>query len=196
MVHRTLVMDPEPLFAHGIVATLHGMLSPEPTVSPWGVSVAWPGPHGAAIVGVRRHVAQDADVVMEALRSHTPTIVVGVPGSDRAVVDLVRAGAKEVLARDCSPSDLILAVQSLRRGQVTVRQSAAVCGPNEPTARELEVTTLLAQGMSNRQIAANLFISEHTVRNHLGHVFNKLGVNSRTQAVVRAGQIGWLRLPG
>jgi DNA-binding NarL/FixJ family response regulator len=191
-----VVVDPEPVFAHGVVATLHGLLTPEPTVCAWDVSVAWPGPQGAAIVGVRRHVAQDTETVIAALKSKTPTIVIGVPGSERAVVDLVRAGAKEVLARDCSPSDLILAVQSLRRGRATTGKAAAVSGPNEPTARELEVTTLLAQGMSNREIAANLFISEHTVRNHLGHVFDKLGVSSRTQAVVRAGQVGWLRLPG
>jgi DNA-binding NarL/FixJ family response regulator len=191
-----VVVDPEPVFAHGVVATLHGLLNPEPTICAWDVSVAWPGPQGAAIVGVRRHVAQDTETVIAALKSKTPTIVIGVPGSERAVVDLVRAGAKEVLARDCSPSDLILAVQSLRRGRATTGKAAAVSGPNEPTARELEVTTLLAQGMSNREIAANLFISEHTVRNHLGHVFDKLGVSSRTQAVVRAGQVGWLRLPG
>ena len=50
--------------------------------------------------------------------------------------------------------------------------------------------------MSNRDIAGNLFISEHTVRNHLGHIFGKLGVTSRTQAVIKAGEVGWLRLPG
>lgn len=119
--------------------------------------------------------------------------MLGAPTSDRAIVDLRRAGAKQVLARDCSPSDLVQAVQSLRRVRPSVRRQPT--GPTEPTARELEVTTLLAQGLSNREIAGALFISEHTVRNHLGHVFSKLGVSSRTQAVVRAGQLGWLRLP-
>lgn len=85
------------------------------------------------------------------------------------------------------------AVHALHQTRPRPRRGST--GPTEPTARELEVTTLLAQGLSNREIAGALFISEHTVRNHLGHVFSKLGVSSRTQAVVRAGQLGWLRLP-
>jgi DNA-binding NarL/FixJ family response regulator len=182
------------VFAQGVAATLAGFVLPDPVVGQWGTSVSWPGPSGAAIIGVRRHVIDDADVVMAALKSSTPTIVLGLPASERAVVDLLRAGAKEVLARDCDPSDLVQAVQTLRRNRPVARRKAS-SNPTDPTARELEVTTLLAQGMSNREIAAALFISEHTVRNHLGHVFSKLGVTSRTQAVVRAGQIGWLRLP-
>lgn len=178
-----------------MLATLTGLVSPDPVIGPWGALIAWPGPAGAAIVGVRRHVSDDAEVVLSALRSNTPTIVLGVPASERAVVDLLRAGAKEVLNRDCTPAELMRAVQGLRRSQPTSRRPVAA-NPTDPTARELEVTTLLAQGMSNREIAGALFISEHTVRNHLGHVFSKLGVSSRTQAVVRAGQMGWLRLPG
>ncbi len=189
------MIDPEPVFAQGVAATLAGFVSPDPVVVSWGSSLAWPGPSGAAIIGVRRHVPEDADVVLAAVKSCTPTIVLGVPASERAVVDLLRAGAKDVLARDCTPADLVHAVQGLRRDR-PARLRVKATGPTDPTARELEVTTLLAQGLSNRDIAGALFISEHTVRNHLGHVFSKLGVSSRTQAVVRAGQLGWLRLPG
>jgi DNA-binding NarL/FixJ family response regulator len=189
-----VVLDPEPLFAHGVSSVLCGFVNPDPVVGVWGSSIAWPGAAGVAIVGVRRHADGDTEVVLSALRSGTPTIVLGVPGSERHVVELLRAGAKEILARDCATADLVHAVQSLRRDAPVPRRSAAT-GPTDPTARELEVITLLAQGMSNREIATALFISEHTVRNHLGHVFAKLGVSSRTQAVVRAGQLGWLRLP-
>lgn len=182
------------MFAHGVAATLSGLITPEPLVGQWGASIPWPGPSGAAIIGVRRHVATDTDVVLSALKSLTPTIVLGVPAADWTLVDLLRAGAKEVLARDCSTSDLLHAVQTLRRDRPGGRRRA-MNSPTDPTARELEVTELLAKGMTNREIAGALFISEHTVRNHLGHVFAKLGVSSRTQAVVRAGQVGWLRLP-
>lgn len=173
---------------------MSGLITPEPLVGQWGTPVSWPGPSGVAIIGVRRHAAADADVVLSALKSRTPTVVVGVPAADRALVDLLRAGAKEVLARDCSTTELLQAVQALRRDRPN-GQHRTVNSPTDPTARELEVTELLAKGMTNRAIAGALFISEHTVRNHLGHVFAKLGVSSRTQAVVRAGQVGWLRLP-
>jgi len=194
MVSRTVIVDPEPVFAQGVAATLCGTVLPDLVLGTWGERIAWPGPAGAAVVGVRRFAPEDVDVVLSALRSRTPTIVLGVPSSDKAVVDVLRAGATELLARDCTPADLVHAVRSLcsaERPPVAARPA----GPTEPTARELEVTTLLAQGLSNREIAGALFISEHTVRNHLGHVFSKLGVSSRTQAVVRAGQLGWLRLP-
>lgn len=189
-----MIIDPEPLFAYGVAAALSGVVHPDPVVGSWDTPVVWPGPGGAAVVGVRRHVDEDVGMVLSSLKSGTPTVVIGVPASEQAVVGLLRAGAKEVLARDCSAVELVSALRDLLRKPSTARRAQAA-GPTEPTARELEVTALLAQGLSNREIAGALFISEHTVRNHLCHVFAKLGASSRTQAVVRAGQLGWLRLP-
>ena len=54
------------------------------------------------------------------------------------------------------------------------------------TAREQQILDLIAQGMTNRQISSNLFISEATVENHIHHIFVKLGISNRAQAVVRA----------
>jgi DNA-binding NarL/FixJ family response regulator len=103
---------------------------------------------------------------------------------------------RQILPRDCPPGDLVAAV-IVARGERPVADRGVGSGtPGVPTRRELEVMTLLAKGLSNREIAEHLMISEHTVRNHLGHVFGKLAVSSRTQAVVRASEIGWLRLPG
>lgn len=192
---RTLVVDPEPLFAQGVVAALTGLVSPEPVLAEWSAPVPWPGPGGAAIVGVRRTVPADADVVRAALRSQTPVIMVGAPGTARAVTELQTAGVCHILTRECRGADLLSALMAVRRQQPAPHPRVAT-DPAGPTRRELEVVTLLAKGLSNREIAGHLFISEHTVRNHLGHVFAKLGASSRTQAVVKAGEVGWLRLPG
>lgn len=183
-----MVTDPEPLFAQGLATVLGPLMTPAPVLVNWGSSIRWPGPSGAAIVGVRRRVAADLEVVARAVASHTPTIVVG--GSD----DVLSTGVQRVLSRDCQPADLALAVQSLPKRPRARRAPSA--DASEPTARELDVVELLAQGMTNREIAGALFISEHTVRNHVGHLFTKLGVNSRTQAVMKAGRLGWLQLPG
>jgi len=60
--------------------------------------------------------------------------------------------------------------------------------------RELEVLKLAAKGMSNKEIAAQLALGVRTVQSHLGHIFDKLGVSSRTEAVLRALKEGWLSL--
>ncbi len=60
------------------------------------------------------------------------------------------------------------------------------------TARELEVLTLIARGLSNREIAAHLFVSENTVKTHCARAFDKLGASRRTQAVQRAKELGLL----
>lgn len=190
-----MVADPEPLFGFGMVTALAGRVQPEPVLVTWGSLVPWPGPKGAAIIGVRRNVLRDIEVVRSALGSQTPVIVVGAFGNTRGVSELREAGVRQVLARDCGPDELLAALLTVRRQRPAVSR-VANGGPAAPTRRELEVVTLLATGLSNRDIAANLFISEHTVRNHLGHIFSKLGVTSRTQAVIKAGEVGWLRLPG
>lgn len=166
-----------------MLAAVSGQVSPRPAVVEWGPDIAWPGPTGAAVVGVR--AGADLAVVRAALRSQTPIIMVG---SGPAI-----EGVREVLPRDCQAHDLVAALLILRRQRPGGSKGIS---HSEPTRRELEVVTLLARGMSNREIAGQLFISEHTVRNHLGHIFSKLGVSSRTQAVMKAGEVGWLRLPG
>jgi DNA-binding CsgD family transcriptional regulator len=60
------------------------------------------------------------------------------------------------------------------------------------TSRELEILTLIARGLANREIAAELFISENTVKTHCSRVFNKLGAARRTQAVQRCKELGLL----
>jgi DNA-binding CsgD family transcriptional regulator len=60
------------------------------------------------------------------------------------------------------------------------------------TARELEILTLIARGLSNREIAAQLFVSENTVKTHCSRAFNKLGATRRTQAVRRGKELGLL----
>ena len=67
-------------------------------------------------------------------------------------------------------------------------------GFDELQSRELDVIKLTAKGMSNKDIANELFISERTVQTHLINIFRKLGVNSRTQAVLHALRKGWITL--
>jgi len=72
-------------------------------------------------------------------------------------------------------------------------EGAAVSRLLDPlTEREQEILGLLAQGQSNRQIAGTLFISVGTVKGHVNHIFSKLEVKNRTQALVRARELGLL----
>jgi len=71
-------------------------------------------------------------------------------------------------------------------------ESANRCLPSPLTRRELEVLSMMARGLTNNNISKQLFISPHTVKSHVIHIFNKLGVNHRTQAVVWAVQNGLL----
>lgn len=192
-----ILHDPEPLYAAGLAAVLSGLLTAEPVVLPWDEPFVTLDPEALVFVGVRRHVPADVDRVRAVLAGGVATIVMGVPSDDRDVIEFVRTGV-HALPRDCGVPDLVLALEGVTQpvsGQHLRSADRHQADPSRPTPRELEVAGLLAQGMTNRQIAKHLVISENTVRNHLGHIYAKLGVTSRTQAVLRAGQLGWLRLP-
>jgi two-component system, NarL family, response regulator DevR len=126
-----------------------------------------------------------------------------------AEMDLIRqclaAGAEGVLLKDTEPADLIMRLRHVAAGtrviDPRVAQSLAVDmvstlrGETEQVVlspREREVLDLLAEGCSNRQIAARLFIAETTVKGYVAALLDKLGVDSRLQAVVRAAQRGLL----
>ncbi|MFN7937499.1 MAG: response regulator transcription factor [Bryobacteraceae bacterium] len=107
----------------------------------------------------------------------------------------IEAGAVAYLTKDASAEELVQAIEWAMRGKRYVPPALAQLlehrhPADQLTARELEVVELLTQGMSNQDIGATLGIAEKTVRIHMTHIFEKLGVTDRTQAVITAVQRG------
>jgi two-component system, NarL family, response regulator LiaR len=118
---------------------------------------------------------------------------------DASVVGAVQAGAIGYLLKDTEADDLRAAIKAAAAGQVQLAPEAAarlvreVRAPEMPealTERETEVLRCLGEGMSNKQIAAALYIGEKTVKTHVSRVLMKLGVESRTQAALHAVRLG------
>lgn len=129
----------------------------------------------------------------------------------------LRAGASGFLLKDTRPADLVQAIRTVAAGDAVVsprvtRRMLELFGQHLPagragapegrdprlgrlTARELEVLTLLAEGLSNGEIAGRLSVSETTVKTHVGNVLAKLELRDRVQAVVLAYETGLVR-PG
>lgn len=131
------------------------------------------------------------------------------------LLEALRAGAAGYVLKDASQDEIVTAVRRVRRGESPLdpelaarllRRLAIATEQEKPdhgqrkgafdalTRRELEVLVLLKDGLTNRQIAETLVISPGTVKNHVEHIIAKLGVSDRTQAVVRALEIGLLNL--
>ena len=127
---------------------------------------------------------------------------------DEYVYDALRAGASGFLLKDVPPEQLVAGIRAVAEGDALlapavtrrvieefVRRplSSAPTPPSEVaqlTARELEVFKLVARGLSNAEIAKELFVSDTTVKTHVAHVLMKLGVRDRVQAVVLAYECG------
>ena len=119
---------------------------------------------------------------------------------DAAVVDAVRAGAIGYLLKDTDAHELRRAIKAAAAGQVHLSPQAAARllrevrtpekGAEVLTERERDVLKLLAQGKSNKEISRALNIAEQTVKTHVCHVLDKLGVPSRTQAALYAIRAG------
>ena len=131
---------------------------------------------------------------------------------DEYVYEALRSGASGFLLKDSPRADLIAAVRAAAAGDALLapsvtrrlidafgrRSAAAVTAPdrlNALTARERDVLLLLARGHSNAEIAAALFVSEATVKTHVGNLLAKLGLRDRVQAVIAAYEAG-LVVPG
>jgi DNA-binding NarL/FixJ family response regulator len=133
--------------------------------------------------------------------------------TDEHVVDALRAGASGFLLKDVTPADFIAAIRIVASGEALIAPSvtrrllerfAQVSTPSDPerdrvigqlTEREHEVLVLVAQGLSNREIAERLFLAEPTVKTHVSHLLLKLDLRDRAQLVVLAYESGIVR-PG
>jgi DNA-binding NarL/FixJ family response regulator len=127
---------------------------------------------------------------------------------DEYVVEALRAGASGFLLKDATPEELVNAVRVVAAGDALLSPSVTrqllhhvvsrLPAPAPPrdaalaelTERELEVLRLLARGLSNAEIAASLRVTEATVKTHVSHVLDKLGLRDRVQAVVLAYELG------
>jgi NarL family two-component system response regulator LiaR len=128
---------------------------------------------------------------------------------DEKVFPAIRAGALGYLLKDSSPQELLLAIQNVYRGEASLHPTIArklMRELNQPprlppttdplTEREVEVLRLVAQGLSNDEIAQQLVVSERTVRTHVSHILDKLHLANRTQLALYAVREGIARLDG
>jgi DNA-binding NarL/FixJ family response regulator len=122
---------------------------------------------------------------------------------EAAAADALAHSARGVLFRDAPTPRLASALRALAHGNIVLDESLTALlrprggmdAPTEPlTARETEVLQLLSLGLSNKEIAGRLGMSEHTAKFHVNGILSKLGAGSRTEAVVRAARTGLLIL--
>jgi len=147
------------------------------------------------------------------IKAHCPAIAVLVLSaydSDQYIFALLEAGAAGYLLKNVRARELIGAIRAVHAGESVLHPAIArrvidrfrmlqgKPGEEQPdeslTEREMEVLRLVAKGMANKDIANGLCLSVRTVQAHLGSIFHKLGVGSRTEAILYGLRRGWFRL--
>src|SRR5258706_7593 len=145
-------------------------------------------------------------------------IILTAQDQEQILFEAIRAGAAAYLHKDCEPTELIDAIRKVRGGQFIINEKIfsrpavaskvlaefrelSVYGPGSThvfaplSPREVQILDNIAQGMTNKEVAYALAISEQTVKNHMSSILRKLSVNDRTQAVVYAIRQGWIKGP-
>ena len=170
----------------GEVARAH---PPDVAIVDWNL----PDGNGGAVIRSIRRVAPE-----------TKVLVLTGSSSPRVVHDALDAGADGFLTKDRAADELFEAIDTVHRGEVSLspdalhevlRSRSDATGTAELSSRELEILHCIARGLSNKEIAGELFLSANTVRNHVQRLSSKLGAHSRLEAVVLAVRAGLITLP-
>lgn len=139
---------------------------------------------------------EDEDSLFDAIKAGAAAFILKDVGPDDLVTIIRRVSAGEYLINDkvfAKPSVASRVLKEFRELAVYGQEAAPIFAPLSP--REVEILDNIAQGMTNKQVAYALSISEQTVKNHMSSILRKLSVNDRTQAVVYAMRQGWIRIP-
>ncbi len=153
------------------------------------------------LLDLRMPVMDGVEVVrrVRALDPQARVIVLTTYDTDDEIARALKAGAKAYVLKDISADDLIACIRAVLAGKTYLAPAAAAKLAEgvthvQLTPRELATLRLTADGKANKEIASELGISERTVKTHLGHLFEKLGVTSRTEAIKVATRRGLVRL--
>jgi DNA-binding NarL/FixJ family response regulator len=139
---------------------------------------------------------EDEDALFDAIKAGAAAFILKDVGPDDLVTIIRRVSAGEYLINDkvfAKPAVASRVLKEFRELAVYGQDAAPIFAPLSP--REVEILDNIAQGMTNKQVAYALSISEQTVKNHMSSILRKLSVNDRTQAVVYAMRQGWIRMP-
>jgi DNA-binding NarL/FixJ family response regulator len=109
-------------------------------------------------------------------------IILATDEDEDALFDAIRSGAAAFILKDVGPDDLVTIIRRVSGGEFLIND-------------KVFAKPAVAQGMTNKQVAYSLSISEQTVKNHMSSILRKLSVNDRTQAVVYAMRQGWIKMP-
>jgi DNA-binding NarL/FixJ family response regulator len=205
---RLVIVDDHPVVRDG----LRGMLESQPDFEVVGegangeeaVQLAGSLKPEVMLMDLRMPV-MDGVTALEQIKASSPEVkvlVLTTYDSDADILPAIEAGAMGYLLKDTSREDLYSAIRATARGDsvlspgVAARIIGQMRAPAEEklSSRELEVLQLVAEGDSNSEIGDRLHISQATVKSHLIHIFDKLGVSDRTAAVTVALRRGILSL--
>jgi two-component system NarL family response regulator len=153
------------------------------------------------LLDLRMPVMEGVEAVQQirALDPRARVIILTTYDTDDEIARALKAGAKAYVLKDISADDLITCIHDVLAGKTYLAPAAAAKLAEgvtrvQLTPRELSTLQLMADGKANKEIATALGISDRTVKTHLGHLFEKLGVTSRTEAIGVATRRGLVRL--
>ncbi len=214
---RVLVVDDQELFRRGLTM----LLAVEPGLEVVGeagdgiegVALAQAAAPDVILLDVRmpKQSGIEACLAIKEAVPSTKIIILTVSDEEADLYEAVKSGASGYLLKDSSIEEVAQAIRVVADGQSLISPSMAIklidefkqmsrperdTGPAlRLTERELDVLRLVAQGLSNKEIAARLFISENTVKNHVRNMLEKLQLHSRMEAVMYAVRENLLELP-
>ena len=153
------------------------------------------------LLDLRMPVMEGVEAVRQ-IRERDPNarvIVLTTYDTDHDIARALKAGAKAYILKDIAADDLISCIHDVLAGKTYLAPAAAAKLAEgvtrvQLTPREMTTLRLMADGKTNKEIANELTISERTVKTHLGHLFEKLGVTNRTEAIKVATRRGLVRL--
>ena len=206
---RSVLEQADDIMVVGEVATAEGAIA---TAQAGGIDVILMDLRfGAGPQGTRVMTGAQATAAIRSSMTNPPKVLVVTNyDTDADILGAIEAGAVGYMLKDAPPEELLAAVRSVAGMDESVADGAAgEAVPMSPTVRdklatrertprssltprELEVLQLVAAGSSNREIGAELMLSEATEKSHLVHIYDKVGVRSRTAAVASAREMGVL----